>query len=287
MGIQLSLPNEDWNKSVFTVILCAGEGVRLQELTRNTPKPLIKIPTLKNKPILQYTIDLLISLSVNKIAIVKGYLPKRIDEFIAKFTQDNAELNDILYVVDATKDYKLGPLYSFLSFTKNKQLYHTGFIYLIIPGDTIFDYNLLEEILSKISNNFDLIQQHSFVFYRKIGLKPLKELYNVNRIISNAEITKLGSESILKRISQYKIKKVTPEIVLNQIIPITILNYDLINEILNLNQQKLNRTIWETLNHLIFKGKKIIAFEIESKYDFYDIDYLTDLKQIKKKRDGQ
>ena len=84
MGIQLSQPNEQWNKSLFIVILCAGEGVRLQELTRNTPKPLIKIPALQNKPILQYTIDLLISLSVNKIAIVKGYLAKRKRMFILR-----------------------------------------------------------------------------------------------------------------------------------------------------------------------------------------------------------
>ena len=45
MGTQLSQPNNDLKNSLFTVILCAGEGVRLKEITHKTPKP-----SRQNKP---------------------------------------------------------------------------------------------------------------------------------------------------------------------------------------------------------------------------------------------
>ncbi len=125
MGTQLSQPNNDLKNSLFTVILCAGEGVRFKEITYKTPKPLIKINVLDKKPILHYTIDLLIKLSVNRIAIVKGYLGNKIDEFIDILERENTDLKEILFMVDAKDEYKLGPLYSFLSITKNKQLFQS------------------------------------------------------------------------------------------------------------------------------------------------------------------
>ncbi len=279
MGTQLSQPNKEWNKSLFTIILCAGEGVRLQELTQNTPKPLIKIPALNNKPIVQFTIDLLINLSVKKIAIVKGYLAKKIDEFIARLKRYNAEINNILYVVDATDEYKLGPLYSFLSFTKNKQLYQDRYVYLIIPGDTIFQHHLLNEIFSFIEDNLSVIKKKPLIFYRKIQ-KTFFQKGIQSKIISVADIENEEMQNFLKRIKKINLSEITSSETVNQIVPIFLFPYDFIQEIISAEKKKSVKTIREIVNYMVKQGKRIIAVEISKKYMFYDIDSKLDLIEL-------
>ncbi|MFX0040469.1 MAG: sugar phosphate nucleotidyltransferase [Candidatus Heimdallarchaeota archaeon] len=283
----MSLPKNDIKKKISIVVLCAGKGTRLKKITRNLPKPLIKIERLNNISILHHIINNLIKLEIKQIGIVVGYLGDTIREFISTLEKNYQVMQNKLIILDTENQYKYGPLYSFLSIIKNKDFFTSRNHYLVIPGDTIFDYDILKEVLSIVSNKIDLIQNHPFVFYRTIGLKPLEEIYSKNRIISIADIAKIGSEMVLKKISQLKIREIRSQNVLNQLIPITALSYDSINEILNLNRENLNTTVWQTLNHMIFNGKKILVFDIENKYDFYDIDYLYDIKKLKKKRKGQ
>ena len=56
------------------IILAAGRGTRLNYLTENCPKPLIKI---NGKPILEYTLSSLPS-QINEIIIIIGYLGEKI-----------------------------------------------------------------------------------------------------------------------------------------------------------------------------------------------------------------
>lgn len=287
MGIVLSILKNEVKKNLSIVILCAGEGTRLKKITKTTPKPLIKIEPLNSISILYYNIKTLLNFEIDKIAIVIGHLGVSIREYLTTIKKNDHTLQDKLIIIDTENQYKLGPLYSFLSITKNKSFFTRNNYYLVIPGDTIFDYSILKEIIYIISKNYTLIHKYPFVFYRIIGLKTLEELYSINRIISNAEITKLGSEIILKKISQLKIRDILSENTLIQLIPITALSYDSINEILNMNRENLNKTIWETLNSIIFNGKKVLAFEIENKHQFYDIDNKKDLKNLKKKKDNR
>ncbi len=286
-GNGLSLQKNNFKEKISAVILCAGQGKRLNQITQIIPKPLIKIERLNNISILNHIINGLINLEIKQIGIVIGYLGETIREAISTLEKNDQTVENKLTIIDTEDQYKFGPLYSFLSIIKNKNFFRSRNYYLVFPGDTIYDYNILKQVLSIISNNFSLIQYYPIIFYRNMRLKRLKELYNINRIISNAEVIKLGSEIILKKINQLKVGEIHTKKVLNQVIPITALNYDSINEILNLNQEKPN-TIWETLNYIAFNGKKVLAFQIDNKYNFYDIDYENDLKKLKgKKRKGQ
>jgi NDP-sugar pyrophosphorylase family protein len=280
----LLLPKNEFIERLSFIILCAGEGTRLKEITRTIPKPLIKIKALKNISILNHTINNLLNLKIQKIAIVIGYLGDIIREFISNLIERNQFLYNKVIIIDTENQYKLGSLYSFLAITNNKSIFTRDKYYLLIPGDTIFDFSLLKEILSIISNNIKIIQNHPIIFYKTI---ELKEIYDELLIISNAEVENLDSENILKRISQVRIKDLPYKGVLNQIIPFSVLNYDFINEILNLKEEIPYNTVWESLNYMINNGKKIYAFEIESKHQFYDIDNKNDLKSLKKKRDNR
>ena len=284
MGTQLSQPNNDLKNSLFTVILCAGEGVRLKEFTWYIPKPLIKINALNQKSILHYTIDLLIKLSSNRIAIVKGYLGNKIDEFIDILERENTDLKEILFMVDAKDQYKLGPLYSFLSITKNKQLFQSKYIYLIMPGDTIFQYQLLNEIFSFIKENFSVIQKFPLTFFRKIEGNFLKQK-NQSKQVSLASVEKDNSQNFLKRIKQVSLSKISDSESINQIIPIFLFPYQFIQEIIKIEKKISVKTIREVINYSIKQGKGIFAIEIDSDYNFYDIDNQLDLIELEKLRE--
>lgn len=69
------------------IILAAGKGERLRPYTDTTPKPLLPI---NNKPIIEYTIELLKSKNINEIEIVVGYLKEQFEYLTKKY--DNIRL---------------------------------------------------------------------------------------------------------------------------------------------------------------------------------------------------
>ena len=67
------------------VILAAGVGSRIRPLTNNTPKSLLKVG---DKTILQRMIDNILTVGIDQIAIVTGYLEDQIKDFIAQTYPD-------------------------------------------------------------------------------------------------------------------------------------------------------------------------------------------------------
>lgn len=63
------------------VILAAGDGGRLQELTSALPKPLVR---LAGRPILDYTLDALASAGVRDVVVVTGYREAQLREALAE-----------------------------------------------------------------------------------------------------------------------------------------------------------------------------------------------------------
>ena len=70
------------------MILAAGYGKRMQDLTEKKPKPLLKI---NNKELLRYNIDFFLNLGCKKIIINTHYLHDQINNFI----QDNYSSKNI------------------------------------------------------------------------------------------------------------------------------------------------------------------------------------------------
>ncbi len=283
----MSLPENKFKEKLTIVILCAGEGKRLKKITKVTPKPLLKIRTQETEVILQNIIFKLIKLGITRIVIIIGHLGEKISEFVSRQTKNDILLQNKIVIIDSENQYKCGPLHSFLSITKNKSIFNDDTNFILIPGDTIFDLNLLQEIFSIISKNYESIQTHPCVFYRTIKLKKLRETHKKNKIISNAELDKSDSEIVLKRISQLKIRNGPSDAIINHLIPVFVLSYDFIDKILNLKDNIPVTTVWETLNYMISNKKKIIAFIIESKYQFHDIDDKNDLRKLQKKKDNR
>ncbi|MEJ2278557.1 MAG: sugar phosphate nucleotidyltransferase [Candidatus Lokiarchaeota archaeon] len=111
------LENNQKVKHLSAVILCAGSGSRIKSISKSLPKPLIGIKSLNYKPILLTTIESLIKLGVTRIGIIIGFHAQKIKNYIENLKETIAFSHINFSLIDATKSFEFGPLYSFLSIT--------------------------------------------------------------------------------------------------------------------------------------------------------------------------
>jgi len=115
-------------------ILCAGFGKRLNPLTLDLPKPLIK---LKDITILETCINLIENLGITKIIINSFYLKNQINNFL-----ENKKFKSEIIIVDEGEEIldTGGGILNMLNHTNEENV-------LIFNPDTIWKKNYLEEIL--------------------------------------------------------------------------------------------------------------------------------------------
>ena len=124
------------------LILCAGFGKRLNPLTLDTPKPLLKIGNLT---LLDHCISLILNLSVKKILINSFYLKEQINDFVKNLDHD-IEID----VIEDGKDIldTGGGILNLIKKTDEDN-------FLIFNPDTIWSKNYIDEINYMIDLYFE------------------------------------------------------------------------------------------------------------------------------------
>ena len=181
-------------------ILCAGFGKRLNPLTLDTPKPLIK---LNNIAVLETCINLIESLGIQQIIINTFYLKDQIHDFIKnkEFKSKISIIEDGEKILDTG-----GGINNMMKYTSENNV-------LIFNPDTIWKKNYLNEIIemenmyfSKKLKNILLLAKKELSFDKNLnGDFDLKE----NLIIKNNETKFIytGCQIINKKLlSNYKDK---------------------------------------------------------------------------------
>ncbi len=276
----MSLHKNEILKQILIVILCAGRGQRYNRLTQRVPKPLIRVKSLDNKPIIYNTISNLINLNFTNIRLVTGYLGHQIRDYIANLKTEFETEQSALKTVDSNNQYIKGPLYSFLSVYREVNLDSYSLI-LALPGDTVFDFQLLESVKQIVVNNFRELKKTACVFYREIE----GEVFPLEWTVVEVEQTEKGN--LLKQINKISIKSHKGQKV-NQMIPASAFSSRYIDYITK-NRDKFNATsIWEVVNKMVKSGLLFFSFAISAEYQFYDIDSELDLFNVEsKKKEGQ
>ena len=144
------------------LILCAGLGKRLNPLTLENPKPLLK---LKNITMLENCIKLIIKLGIDKIILNTFYLEEKIVEFISK-KKFPIEIQ-IIKDGDQILDTGGGILNMISSSSENDNI--------IFNPDTVWDERYVDEILkmqdtyfSKNLNNILLLVKKDLSFDKSL-----------------------------------------------------------------------------------------------------------------------
>jgi len=114
------------------VIMAGGKGTRLRPLTSNTPKPMVP---LLDRPVMEYTIELLKQHGITEIAVTVQYLP----EMIRSYFGDGSDFGVQLHYFE--EDSPLGTAGS----VKNAEEFLDE-TFIVISGDALTDFNLTQAI---------------------------------------------------------------------------------------------------------------------------------------------
>lgn len=120
------------------VILAAGRGTRIPEITGDKPKCLIEV---EGKTILERQIEILLRNSVEKIYVVIGYMAEKIREKVGN-TKEVKLIENKEY---ATTDN----IYS-LYLTRNRV---KGKEFILLNGDTIFEESIIKKLITQKGKN--------------------------------------------------------------------------------------------------------------------------------------
>ena len=148
------------------ILLCAGYGTRLGQLTKNRPKPLIEIA---GKPILTHIIDRLNQHGLYDIIINVHYLPEMIP---------NKQESRALYFYEPRLLGHKGTIYALKDWIKDD-------FFFVLNGDTLSNVNYSEMINLKQSDKIlALMDEHraagtwlyppSFLTDSELSIKPYR-----------------------------------------------------------------------------------------------------------------
>ena len=138
------------------LILCAGYGKRLQPITNDIPKPLLKV---KNTNLLDNALNFVQSLGINNIKINTFYLSEKIQNFIES---KNYRLN-IDLVSDGEKILDTGGgIFNLIKQSEDED-------FLILNPDTLWNSNYI--------NTFNKMEK----YYFKNNVKNLLMVVNKNK----------------------------------------------------------------------------------------------------------
>ncbi len=278
-------------KKIICILLCAGEGTRIRNHIENIPKALISLAYLQNKPILYDTINKLLKFDIEKLIIITGYLKQNIEEYVKNLTFQPKNLKDKILLFDSGFEYRKGSLYSFLSFTRNTHFFKEDKVYILLPGDTIFDFSLLNEIFSQINKLINKKKSTCVIPFRKIKIGSLKglsknSLHDSKIFISFAKSKSKNKQKYLKKIIQRDLSKISKKKDIFQIIPCFMFNFNFIQKIKNIIQKSNINSVREVINLIAKKENNIYLLQIDQNLGFIDIDTYEDLQNLNNTKKG-
>ena len=144
-----------FKKDLTVIVLCGGKGKRLYPLTKNIPKPLIKI---KNKPILKYIIDHLKSYEIKNFIIATGYKHKLFTKFVKKLNVSDFNFR----IVNSGINVDIIKRIKDCSKKINKNI-------LVCYGDTLVDLNI-NNLISFYNKNKNKIVFSSYTLKSQYGI---------------------------------------------------------------------------------------------------------------------
>jgi len=215
------------------LILCAGFGKRLNPLTLDSPKPLLK---LKNITMLESCIELIIKLGIKKIILNTFYLEEKIIEFISK----KKFPIEIQIIKDGDRILNTGGgILNMISSSTESD-------HIIFNPDTVWDERYLDEIL-KMQDTYFSKQLTNILLLTKKGLSFDKSLIGdfsfKNDLIKkdNKDFIFIGCQILNKSLFEnFKVKNFSVSEIWNELLKNDKLNgFESLNKFYHLTDLKI------------------------------------------------
>ena len=166
-------------------ILCGGKGTRLGSLTKDTPKPLLKV---RGKPILHYIINELVILGIKEIKLVTYYLNEKFDQFIKN--QNNRFKGTGIFIIKLVEDEPLGTAGKIIEDCEqiNENI-------IVLNGDSIFkaDEYLKYHIKNFKSTSYSYIRTKYSEETGRFGIIEIcKETHLIKKILEKENSSRKG-----------------------------------------------------------------------------------------------
>ena len=167
------------HNKIDVVIMAGGKGERLMPLTKNTPKPLLKVG---NKPIIEYSTDLLASYGLKHIHISINYLGEQI---ITYFRDHNKHHIDFNFIQETKHLGTIGALKLLENIKNDYILVMNADLLTNINIEAIFNDFLLKQVDALIATvSYNVAIPHDVVETKKGFVSNLREkhsyTYNLN-----------------------------------------------------------------------------------------------------------
>ncbi len=154
------------------IILAAGYGTRLYPITKNTPKPLLKID---GKTILKHILE-----KIEKVEIIDDIYLVTNDEFYQDFNQLGEDIK-VLNDGSTSNKNRLGAIAD-LQFVIKKEKINDDL--LILAGDNLFDFELTDFVNFR---DADCITAHEIKDKKRLKRTGVIEIDENNKVISFEE----------------------------------------------------------------------------------------------------
>ncbi len=244
------------SKNIVPIILAAGRGSRMEELTKDKPKSFVNIT--KKKRLIDTVIENFITLGLNEITVITGYKSNKFNQF--------KKINTI-----KNKKWKTTNIFGSL-ICADKIL--SKYTCIISYADIFYEKEAVKILkTSKIKNGIVMLSYRYWKKYWKKRFKnPLTDLETF-RTNNKNQLVEIG-----KRTNSYKnikgqymgIFRIDPN------------SWKKVKQHLFNNSKNLNKIDITTLFQLIIK-KKICKIYVESyKKKWFEIDSIKDYKLFKK-----
>ena len=92
---------------------------------------------------------------------------------------------------------------------------------------------------------------------------------------------------MVKEVQQRKLSEIDNNEEINQIVPLFVFNYRIINKIIETERKISATTIREILNHIIKHKNILYAVPIYPQYRYIDIDTKSDILSLNQKKKGK
>ena len=168
------------------VILAAGMGSRLMPLTKDVPKPMLKINEIT---LLERMIKNCIKVDINKFIVVVGYNKDKVIEFCPELE----EKYDIEIKTIANDKYDVTNT-SVSTYLASKYIEENDLDdFILVNGDNVVDPEIIEKLYGSINtgmiiDNFKQLNEESF----KLIIDD--ESFNEDKSIANGKIHSIGKE---------------------------------------------------------------------------------------------